>query len=56
MSDMPARLNAPEQQTLAMPLLSVEGISVRFAGIKALTDVSFQVMPGAWNCSIIGLP
>src|SRR5438270_8689987 len=43
---MPARLSAPEQQTLAMPLLSVEGISVRFAGIKALTDVSFQVMPG----------
>jgi branched-chain amino acid transport system ATP-binding protein len=46
MSDMPARLNAPEQQTLATPLLSVEGISVHFAGIKALTDVSFQVMPG----------
>jgi branched-chain amino acid transport system ATP-binding protein len=46
MSDMPARLNAPEQQTLATPLLSVEGISVRFAGIKALTDVSFQVLPG----------
>ena len=46
MSDMPARLNEPEQQTLATPLLSVEGISVRFAGIKALTDVSFQVMPG----------
>src|SRR5438046_6323431 len=46
MSDMPARLNTPEQQTLAMPLLSVEGISVSFAGIKALTDVSFQVMPG----------
>ena len=46
MSDMPARLNAPEQQTLAMPLLSIEGISVSFAGIKALTDVSFQAMPG----------
>ena len=46
MSDMPARLNAPEQHTMSMPLLSVEGISVRFAGIKALTDVSFQVMPG----------
>jgi branched-chain amino acid transport system ATP-binding protein len=46
MSDMPARLNASEQQTLTTPLLSVEGISVRFAGIKALTDVSFQVMPG----------
>ncbi len=46
MSDMPTRLNTPEPHTLATPLLSVEGISVRFAGIKALTDVSFQVMPG----------
>src|SRR5690348_271884 len=46
MSDMPARLNAPEQHTMSRPLLSVEGISVRFAGVKALTDVSFQVLPG----------
>jgi len=46
MSDMPARLKAPEQHTMSTPLLSVEEISVRFAGIKALTDVSFQVMPG----------
>src|SRR6266550_2762458 len=46
MSDMPARLNAPEQHTITTPLLSVEGISVRFAGIKALNDVSFQVMSG----------
>lgn len=28
------------------PLLTVEGISVRFAGVKALNDVSFQVAPG----------
>ena len=28
------------------PLLTVEDISVRFAGVKALTDVSFQVWPG----------
>jgi branched-chain amino acid transport system ATP-binding protein len=28
------------------PLLSVEGISVRFAGVKALTDISFHVQPG----------
>ena len=28
------------------PLLSVENISVRFAGVKALTDVSFEVRPG----------
>jgi branched-chain amino acid transport system ATP-binding protein len=46
MSNMPARLNASEQHTISTPLLSVEEISVRFAGIKALTDVSFQVMPG----------
>jgi branched-chain amino acid transport system ATP-binding protein len=46
MSDMPARLNAPEHTTITTPLLSVEGISVRFAGLKALSDVSFQVMPG----------
>ncbi|HEY6286280.1 MAG TPA: ABC transporter ATP-binding protein [Ktedonobacteraceae bacterium] len=46
MSDMPARLNAPEQRTTMTPLLTVEGISVRFAGLKALSDVSFQVMPG----------
>jgi len=46
MSDVPARLNTPEQQKLAKSLLSVEGISVRFAGIKALTDVSFHVLPG----------
>src|SRR5437879_10473775 len=46
MSDMPARLNAPEKHTMSTPLLSVEGISVRFAGISALTDVSFQVQPG----------
>jgi branched-chain amino acid transport system ATP-binding protein len=46
MSDMPANLNTPEQHTITTPLLSVDGISVRFAGIKALTDVSFQVMSG----------
>jgi branched-chain amino acid transport system ATP-binding protein len=46
MSDVPARANAPDQHTMASPLLSVEGISVRFAGVKALTDVSFQVLPG----------
>jgi branched-chain amino acid transport system ATP-binding protein len=30
----------------ASPLLTVEGVSVRFAGVNALTDVSFQVQPG----------
>lgn len=28
------------------PLLSVENVSVRFAGVSALSDVSFQVQPG----------
>lgn len=28
------------------PLLSIEALSVRFAGMKALSDVSFQVMQG----------
>jgi branched-chain amino acid transport system ATP-binding protein len=38
-----------EGQQLAQPtapLLTVEDISVRFAGVKALTDVSLQVWPG----------
>jgi len=46
MSDVPARVIASDQDRSATPLLSVEGISVRFAGVKALTDVSFQVLPG----------
>jgi branched-chain amino acid transport system ATP-binding protein len=33
-------------KTYASPLLTVEGVSVRFAGVNALTDVSFQVQPG----------
>jgi branched-chain amino acid transport system ATP-binding protein len=28
------------------PLLSVQGVTVRFEGITALTDVSFEVLPG----------
>jgi len=32
--------------SVVAPLLTVEDISVRFAGVKALTDVSFQVQPG----------
>lgn len=46
MSDLPAMVNAPGQHTMAPPLLSVEEISVRFAGVKALTGVSFQVQSG----------
>jgi branched-chain amino acid transport system ATP-binding protein len=46
MSDVPTRVIASDQDRSATPLLSVEGISVRFAGVKALTDVSIQVLPG----------
>lgn len=40
MSDPPAEANQS-----GPPLLSVEDISVRFAGVKALIDVSFHVQP-----------
>jgi branched-chain amino acid transport system ATP-binding protein len=46
MSDLLARENKDGQPVATPPLLSIEGISVRFAGVKALTDVSFQVQPG----------
>ncbi len=36
--------NAP--RSTSAPLLSVEDISVRFAGVQALADVSFRVQPG----------
>ena len=44
MSDAPTGAHSLEANT--SPLLTVEGVSVRFAGVKALTDVSFQVRPG----------
>ena len=31
---------------ISAPLLSVEKVSVRFEGVKALSDVSFHVLPG----------
>lgn len=46
MSSLPTRMNAADELPTTPPLLSVEGVSVRFAGVKALTEVSFQVMPG----------
>jgi branched-chain amino acid transport system ATP-binding protein len=46
MSGLPTRVNATDELPTTPPLLSVEGVSVRFAGVKALTDVSFQVQPG----------
>jgi len=44
MSDAPTGVHSLKTDT--SPLLTVEGVSVRFAGVKALTDVSFQVQPG----------
>src|SRR5947209_8926392 len=46
MSEVSPRVNKADQPAEGSPLLSVNGISVRFAGVKALTDVSFQVQPG----------
>ena len=43
MSNPSAESTPPETAT---PLLSIEDISVRFAGVTALADVSFQVQPG----------
>lgn len=37
---------ASSVSTIAPPLLNIEGISVHFAGVKALTDVTFQVQTG----------
>lgn len=44
MSTFPAREDL--QTAAAPPLLSVEHISVQFAGVKALSDVSFEVQRG----------
>src|SRR5437588_6458307 len=46
MSEVSPRVNTADQPAEGSPLLSVKDISVRFAGIKALTDVSFEVQPG----------
>ncbi len=42
MSDLPAKSAATDQP----PLLVVEGLTVRFAGVTALSDVTFSVQPG----------
>lgn len=36
----------PHAAQATRPLLSVEGVTVRFAGVTALADISFQVQPG----------
>jgi branched-chain amino acid transport system ATP-binding protein len=44
MIDAQVRNHQPTPPTT--PLLTVEDISVQFAGIRALTDISFQLQPG----------
>ncbi|HST87245.1 MAG TPA: ATP-binding cassette domain-containing protein, partial [Ktedonobacterales bacterium] len=47
MSDTTATPAQTRTQTNAQaPLLAVEGLTVRFAGVTALSDVSFAVQPG----------
>src|SRR5437899_10109306 len=46
MSDASPKVSALNQPAGGSSLLSVNNISVRFAGVKALTDVSFHVQPG----------
>lgn len=46
MSDVPANMPMQTQLPTQQPLLAVEGVSVRFAGVSALANVSFQVQPG----------
>ena len=46
MSDASPKVSTLNQPAGGSPLLSVNNISVRFAGVKALSDVSFQVQPG----------
>jgi len=41
----PSPSSQPPQSTQA-PLLSVRGVTVRFAGLTALSDVSFDALPG----------
>jgi branched-chain amino acid transport system ATP-binding protein len=38
--------DATRQTAISHPLLTVEAISVQFAGVRALQDVSFDVQPG----------
>jgi branched-chain amino acid transport system ATP-binding protein len=46
MSDVSPGGSIRQGQVNEPALLTVEGISVRFAGVKALTDISFHVQPG----------
>ena len=38
---------APGANTSAPPLLQIDGVTLRFGGVRALSDVSFSVAPGS---------
>src|SRR5450631_4035004 len=42
-------VSAPAQQD-PTPVLSLRNVSVTFGGVKALQDVSFEVLPGEVQC------
>ena len=44
------------ESRLADPLLEVDGISLSFKGVKAITDVSFKVGTGAVSYTHLTLP
>jgi branched-chain amino acid transport system ATP-binding protein len=46
MNEVSTGVNRPDQPPEMRPLLSLEGISVSFAGVKALSDVSLHVQRG----------
>jgi ABC-type branched-subunit amino acid transport system ATPase component len=48
----PARATVPEQPTRNGKALVVEGLSVRFGGVAALSDVSLTVAPGSVHALI----
>jgi branched-chain amino acid transport system ATP-binding protein len=46
-----ATLTAPEEQTAAAPILEVDRLTIKFGGVVALDDVTFDIKPG----EILGL-
>ncbi|MFL5015632.1 MAG: ATP-binding cassette domain-containing protein, partial [Rhizobium sp.] len=41
---------ATDDGVKAQPLLSLRGINMTFGGVKALKNVSFEVLPGEVHC------
>ena len=46
MNQLPEQPPTKQRDAAVSPLLTVQGISVRFAGVMALADISFHVQPG----------